>query len=1821
MKKKLVASTVLASTIFTSIPVQATEITTRQEFETFYENSLQKVNQLKNETESQLSNQENKNSLIESYDATIQALNAEKAGADNVREETFAVDIQPFITKISQSVSKFEVNCNHLIQQENQENEELNALKAECNIQLKTIESLCTDNLLLNSFLVIKPDWEQRIQNSTTVDECSEVFNLLVNLSVEYMCKNGTLQSITYVRENYSTENQEILDALVQKYKQSIIDVTGDLEFISEKVNELSSSFNDEKKTVKTLTQELEELKTEKINSLNQYQINESQYSEENVRKIRNYISSAITEIQSANSKTDIEKIYNDCFVKIDNVLTLEEEAALLEAYKVEKITEIKNYLNNNDYFAEEVRNISEILKSGEDKINKCTDYASIDSVVQNTKLELDEIKTKIEIKEEFKNQISNSSAAKLDETKEKITTAYNKAIQNMETATTKEDLAKLVQTYESLKTTLLSEERTYISDKKDEINNINISDLTIYISEASAVKEKALSDIEKATNKNNIESIISDCKSKIELIRTNEENYHLLQQEKTKAIEELTSLKNTVVSKFLKQFKEEAETLISNKTEEINSAISISDVQQLLENTKTEINKIKKLNDEEVNRLEQLETDKENAISAIQTMKGTANNFLEKYKVSAMNLLNQSETQISQCTTSNQVKTLLNETRVAFEEILNQNATEVEHQKQLELAKQNAITEIEDVDISSLTNDKLEMAENLIQESIRNINASTSIEKVTEIKNKTISELNRILDEQKTEEEIAKELEKAKELAIQKLNELNYSHLTVEHQEIISSLIQSSITEINSVSQKSEIQPILDKVTNKITEFETEERELETKKNLATYQLNQISTEGMLEKYRTQLEERRTLAISNISEAKTISKVTEILSQALTDINKIKADDLAERQEIEEQQKLEELKQTKISQLQNISVDGLLDKNKERIEEIKRNAIQEIEDATSISQVNELYSNATEQIQAIKIEDQREQQATQDLKIAKQNAKKTLTDVSVEDLLEKNREKILSIKTEKSQLIDAAEDVQAVYSILNDAMNQINNIKEEDRKEQEAINALINAKVTAKNQLQDISVEGLLEKNQEKIQKIVTETLPKIEDATTVQNVETILNQALLKIEQIKEEDSSEQAQINELKNVKKQAIQSLQKISLDDLYEKNKKSAEQIIEQAIVQINSATTKSQVTNLFSKALKEINEIKNIDKAEKALVAAKENAISEISELFIVLPYFTEEDKNTLNTLKSETLKNINEATTVEKVTLEKNNGTSKYQELKETSFLTYKETVKTSFEQSFSETIKKVDTTGETKLNEFIEKVNHSKTYDEIETLKNNFKNWLNNYGEEKIIESANYTGKVSPIDPTIDVTKFEVHVVNRKGIEIKVESSMISVNDTKFNTDGSCTISFNIKDVGNYTVIIPVEAVLEELKLDCIEKINKKYHENLKYTDEIMENWLENTIASIQKAENQESVLNIFNKVDDTINKFKSFIYKETMGINQVIDINTETIDEKNVICFVELYSGEIIYPTKTVSNIIWENNQAFVFLDMEIDGAARRVKIELKHTIELQEELEKIKNQILSKEIEFNYTDIQKLVTDEINHNLELLDKITTIEEYKNQVSEIVNDVDELINYYKNINDLRLNMIEKINKLEYNFLNQEHQKVVKNMIDNTIAKLTTMFDSDKMEEEYQSIVKMIKYYQTVEDEARTLQEVKDNKIEEIKKIDTSIYKEEDKAKDLITETIVSITNAKTKEEVNELFDKLKFNLDALDKKSKEEDKNNQTSSTTNQSNNNTTDKTTNKSEGKTDGISEPVKTGENAPIIMLSILGFAGIGCYLYKKKDNE
>lgn len=1820
MNKKFVASTVLASTIFTSIPVHATEITNRQEFETFYANSLQRVEQLNSETENKLLNQANKDSLRTSYESTIKGLSAQKSGADNISEETFATEIKSYIDDISKLVSTFELNCNELIQKDNQENEELIRLKTKCTEQLEEIQSFCTDELLLSSFLTIKPEWEQRIQNITTVDEGYEVLNLLGNLSGEYALKDGTLQSITYIKNDYSLENQKVLDTLVQRYKQSIIDVTGELDFISTKVSELVQEFENEKSTIKTLAQELEEFKTEKINSLNQYQINESLYSEENVRKIRNYISSTITEIQSANSKTDIEKIYNDCLVKIDNVLTLEEEAALLEAYKVEKITEIKNYLSNNDYFAEEVKNISEILKSGEDKINKCIDYASIDLVVQNTKLELDKIKTKVEIKEEFKNQISNSSSAKLDETKEKITTAYNQAIQNIETATTKEALVNLLQTYESLKNTFLSEEMTYISDKKDEIHNINISDLTIYGSQASAVKEKAILDIEKATNKNNIESIISDCKSKIDLIRTNEENYHLLQQEKNKAIEELTSLKNTVVSKFLEQFKEEAETLISNKTEEINSAISISDVQQILENAKIEINNIKKLNDKEVERLNQLQKDKESAIATIQTMKGTANTFLEKYKVSALNLLNQSETQISQCTTSNQVQTLLNETKLAFEEILNQNTTEVEYQKQLELAKESAISEIESIDISSLINDKLQMAQNLIEDAIRNINSATTIEKVTEFKNQTISELNRILDEQKTEEEIAKELAKAKELAIQKLNELNYNHLTNEHQEIITSLIQNSISEINKVSQKSEIQPIIDKVTNKIKEFETEERELETKKNLAISQLNQISIEGMLEKYRIQLEERRTIAISEISKAKDITAVTEILSQALNDIDKIKADDLAERQEIEEQQKLEELKQTKISQLQNISVDGLLDKNKKRIDEIKTNTIQNIEKATNITQVNELYLTATEQIQAIKIEDKEEQQATQDLKIAKENAKKSLNEISIEGLLEKNKEKIQVIISEKSQLIDSAEDVQSVYSILNNAIHEIDTIKEEDKREQDAINALINAKITAKNQLQQISTEGLLEKNKEKIQLIISETLPKIENATTVQNVETILNEAILKIEKIKEDDSSEQSQINELNNVKKQAIQNLQKISLDGLYEKNKKSAELIINEAITNINSATTKAQVTNLFSKALKDVNEIKNIDKAEKNLVSEKEKASSEIIDLFISLPYFTENDKNSLDTLKVNTLKAITEATTVENVIIAKNSGISKYQELKETSFSIYKEKVKTSFEQNFSETIKKVDSTGETKLNEFIETVSNSKNYNEIETIKNTFKVWLNNYSEEKIIESANYTGKVSPIDPTIDVTKFEVQVVNRKGIEIKVESSMISVNDTKFNTDGSCTISFNIKDVGNYTVTIPVEAVLEELKLDCIEKINEKYHKNLKYTDEIMENWLENTITSIQEAENQEIILNIFNKVDDSINKFKNLIYKETMSVNEEIDINTERIDEKNVICSIELYSGELIYPTKTISNIIWENNQAFVFINMEIDGAARSVKVELKHRIQLQKELEKIKNDILSKQIDFNYSDIETLVKDKINYNLELLDKITTIEEYKNQVSKIVNDIDEVIDSYKEIDNFRWTMIENIKKLNYNFLNKEHQQVIENMIETGIVKITTMLESDKIEEEYQSIVKMIKYYQTVEDEARTLQEVKDNKIEEIKKIDTSIYKEEDKAKDLIAETIVSITNAKTKEEVNELFDKLKFNLDALDKKSKEEDKNNQTSSTTNQSNDNTTNKTTNKSEGKTDGISEAVKTGENTPIIMLSILGFAGIGCYLYKKKDD-
>ena len=313
----------------------------------------------------------------------------------------------------------------------------------------------------------------------------------------------------------------------------------------------------------------LETKKESAINSLNDY-VDLSDYRTTQQNEIKSIISDYTSKINSASSGSAIETYLSSAKKAIDKKKTAaqldaedyekeqEEQAKALASAKKEAEKSVKNTVVKSSYRAEEQSQIDSIINEATNDINNAGSIEEINSIVSNAKTRLLNLKTKAEyVKEE-----SEAAQAALTEKK----------------TAAKQELANY------------KNKADYRNEGKNQIDTL----LT-----------QASERIDNASTANDIDNLVSNYKTKLDKIKTDANLSESEKAESEKNAEKTLSAQKasakSQLSKLLKLSDYDDETIakmektLSDARKKVDEATSVSELDKIVEDTRTDLNAIVK--------------------------------------------------------------------------------------------------------------------------------------------------------------------------------------------------------------------------------------------------------------------------------------------------------------------------------------------------------------------------------------------------------------------------------------------------------------------------------------------------------------------------------------------------------------------------------------------------------------------------------------------------------------------------------------------------------------------------------------------------------------------------------------------------------------------------------------------------------------------------------------------------------------------------------------------------------------------------------------------------------------------------------------------------------------------------------------------------------------------------------------------------------------------------------------------------------------------------------------------------------------------------
>ena len=315
------------------------------------------------------------------------------------------------------------------------------------------------------------------------------------------------------------------------------------------------------------------------------------------------------------------------------------------------------------------------------------------------------------------------------------------------------------------------------------------------------------------------------------------------------------------------------------------------------------------------------------------------------------------------------------------------------------------------------------------------------------------------------------------------------------------------------------------------------------------------------------------------------------------------------------------------------------------------------IDNATSTEEANAALASAKATIDEIKTKAQYEAEEALSLAELKTVTKSQLESYKATDLYRDAEKALLATAINNGKAaIDAANSTAEVQAALASAKETIDGIKTKAQYEAEEAQALLNAKTTAKSQLEAYKDADLYrDAEKELLAAAINSGKTAIDNATSSEEVNTALASAKETIDGIKTKAQYEAEETQVLLNAKTNAKSELESYKDADLYrDAEKELLATAINNGKTAIDNATSSEEVNTALTNAKAAIDEIKTAAKYEeeeaaKALLDAKTAAKAELEAYKSVDYYRTAEGVMYLTAVDNGKVL-IDQATSIEEV-------------------------------------------------------------------------------------------------------------------------------------------------------------------------------------------------------------------------------------------------------------------------------------------------------------------------------------------------------------------------------------------------------------------------------------------------------------------------------------------------------------------------------------------------------------------------------------------
>ena len=357
----------------------------------------------------------------------------------------------------------------------------------------------------------------------------------------------------------------------------------------------------------------------------------------------------------------------------------------------------------------------------------------------------------------------------------------------------------------------------------------------------------------------------------------------------------------------------------------------------------------------------------------------------------------------------------------------------------ELEKAKKDAIEELENyVDKDDYREEEQKKIDEIINAAKDRINSSISIEDVNTAK----EEAKKELDNLKTDKELKEELEKAKKDAIEELeNYVDKDDYREEEQKKIDEIIDAAKEEINNATSKEEVNDKKEEAEKRLDELKTDEdltkEELEKYKKEAIEELeNYVDKNDYREAEQKKIDEIINAAKEEINNATSKEEVNNIKEEAERKLDEIETDAYLTYME-----ELEKAKKEAIEELENyVDKNDYREAEQKKIDEIINAAKEEINNATSKEEFNNIKEEAERKLDELKTD---EDLAKEELEKAKKDAIDNLKAYRNSNLFDNYYNEGTKVINVAEPKINNATDINTVNNLYNEYLNKLKELKE----------------------------------------------------------------------------------------------------------------------------------------------------------------------------------------------------------------------------------------------------------------------------------------------------------------------------------------------------------------------------------------------------------------------------------------------------------------------------------------------------------------------------------------------------------------------------------------------------------------------------------------------------------------------------------------------------------------------------------------------------------------------------------------------------------